>query len=212
MKRNIVITIERLYGSGGRTVGEMLANDLGIHYYDKELVKLCSEESGIAEDLFVDADESLKKSKLFRLGKGKYKGGLSKPSDSDFISPENLFNYQAKVLKDLAARSSCVIVGRCGNFVLRDFENVASVFVHAPMDYLLEQAALKQSRRSDELKEYVEKTNKNRAAYYEYYTGHKWERAQDYDLCIDSSRLGFDKCVDQIKSYLQIRYGADILD
>ena len=211
MKRNIVITIERLYGSGGRTVGEMLAEDLGIHYYDQELVKLCSEESGIAEELFVNADESLQKSRIFRFGKGKYKGEVLGPGSSGFVSPENLFNYQAKVLKKLAESMSCVIVGRCGNFVLREYENVASVFVHAPMPYLLEQAALKQSRRGMELRSYVEKTNENRAEYYEYYTGNKWERAQDYDLCLDSSRLGFDKCVEQIKAYLKIRFGEDIL-
>ena len=159
----------------------------------------------------MDADESLKKAKLFRLGKGKYKGELLKPGHSDYVSPENLFNYQAKVLKNLAETKSCVVIGRCGNFVLRDYENVVSVFVHAPMPYLLEQAALKQSRRGMELREYVEKTNKNRAEYYEYYTGHKWERAQDYDLCLDSSRLGFDMCVEQIKSYLKIRFGDDVL-
>lgn len=214
MKRNIVICIERMYGSGGRTVGEMLANDLGIHYYDKELRVLCSEMSGINEDLFIDADENIKSTKAFKLSrkKGVWIGDLKSPRDKDFVSTENLFNYQAAVLKKLAETEACVIIGRCGNFVLRDLENVTSVFVHAPMWFLMEQAELKQSRRGEELERFIETTNKYRAEYYEYYTGHKFSYALDYDLSLDASRLGFDKCVEEIKSYLKIRYGEDILD
>ena len=214
MKRNIVITIERMYGSGGRTVGEMLANDLGIHYYDKELRVLCAELSGINEDLFIDADENIKNTKAFKLSKkkGVWQGGLVSPREKDFVSTENLFNYQAQVLKNLAESKPCVIVGRCGNFVLRDYENVTSVFVHAPMPFLMEQAALKQSRRGEELEKFIVTTNRYRAEYYEYYTGHAWESAFDYDLSLDASKLGFDKCVEEIKSYLKIRYGADALD
>ena len=214
MKGNIVITIERMYGSGGRTVGEMLANDLGIHYYDKELRVLCAEMSGINEDLFIDADENIKNTKAFKLSKkkGVWNGGLISPREKDFVSTENLFNYQAQVLKNLAETKPCVIVGRCGNFVLRDYENVTSVFVHAPMPFLMEQAALKQSRRGEELEKFITTTNRYRAEYYEYYTGHAWESAFDYDLSLDASRLGFDKCVEEIKAYLKIRYGEDVLD
>lgn len=215
MKQNIVITIERQYGSGGRTVGEMLANDLGIHYYDKELSRLCSEASGINEDLFIDADESIKKNKLFKPAKkegGAYRGELFGPKDADFISMENLFNYQAKVLKDLAETESCVIIGRCANHVLKDYENVTSVFVHAPMEFLIEQAMEKQSRRGEDLLKYINTTNRNRADYYEYYTGHRWSRALNYDLCLDCSKLGFEKCVDQIIAYLKVRYGVHALD
>ena len=213
MKGNIVITIERMYGSGGRTVGEMLANDLGIHYYDKELRVLCAEMSGINEGLFIDADENIKSTTAFKRStkKGVWSGGLISPREKDFVSTENLFNYQAAVLKKLAETESCVIVGRCGNFVLRDYENVTSVFVHAPMPFLIEQAEKKQSRRGEELKRFIETTNKYRAEYYEYYTGHKFSYALDYDLCLDASGLGFDKCVEEIKSYLKIRYGEDIL-
>ena len=214
MKKNIVITIERLYGSGGRTVGEMLANDLGIHYYDKELRVLCAEMSGINEGLFIDADENIKSTKAFKLTKkkGVWQGGLISPREKDFVSTENLFNYQAQVLKKLAESGEpCVIVGRCGNFVLRDYENVTSVFVHAPMPFLMEQAALKQSRRGEELEQFIVTTNRYRAEYYEYYTGHAFESAFDYDLSLDASKLGFEKCVEEIKAYLRVRYGEDVL-
>ena len=143
MNNKVVITIARQYGSGGRTVGEMLSKDMGIHYYDKELIKLASEESGINERLFVNADEKIKMTKLFKMVKNIYTGQLIPPESDDFVSDKNLFNYQAKVIKNLAEEESCVIVGRCADYVLKDYDNVLSVFVHAPKDYCMEQAAKK---------------------------------------------------------------------
>ena len=128
---NIVITIARQYGSGGKTVGEMLAEKLGIHFYNKELMKLASDESGINEALFVNADERARSGHLFGNVPHVYAGELIPPESEDFTSADNLFNYQAKVIRDLAERESCVIVGRCADFVLQDYENVLSVFVHA---------------------------------------------------------------------------------
>ncbi|MCR4903688.1 MAG: cytidylate kinase-like family protein [Butyrivibrio sp.] len=212
MKKNIVITIARQYGSGGRTVGEMLANDLNIHYYDKELVKLASEESGISENLFVEADEHLREvSRLKKLvGPFVYKGELLKPDSSDFTSPENLFNYQAYVLKKLAETQSCVIIGRAADFVLKDYENVVSVFVHAPHDFLMQEAAKVQPLKGKELEKFIAREDKFRADYYKYYTGKEWSDANNYDLCLDSSKLGFKKCVEEIKAYIKVRYG-DVL-
>ena len=134
----VVITIARQYGSGGRTIGQMLAKELGIHYYDKELLKLAAEESGIHERLFAGADEKLKNSPLLRITRKIYQGQLIPPESEDFTSMENLFNYQAKVIKELAEEESCIIIGRCGDYVLRDYDNVLSVFVHAPEDYCIE--------------------------------------------------------------------------
>ena len=96
--------------------------------------------------------------------------------------------------------------------MLRDYENVVSVFVHAPMDFLMEQAALKQYRRGKELEKHILKTNKNRAVYYKYYSGEEWSNALYYDLCLDSRRLGFEKCAEEIKSYIRVRYGEDALE
>src|SRR5574344_657262 len=118
MKKNIVITIARQYGSGGRTVGEMLAENLGIHYYDKELMKLAAEESGIAEKLFVNADENISKKNplLMKIMKSEYKGKTMPPESSDYTKMENLFNLQADVIRKLAETEPCVIVGRAANF------------------------------------------------------------------------------------------------
>jgi len=201
---NVVITIARQYGSGGRTVGEMLANRMGIHFYDKELAKLASEESGINEALFVNTDEKVKG--LFRLGKGAYTGDLISPKSDDFTSEENLFNYQAKVIRDLAASKSCVIMGRCADYILKDCENVLSVFVHAPKDFCMEQAAKKQSMSEKELERFIAKTDKHRADYYKYHTGREWTDARNYDLCLDSSKLGFERCVQEIIAYMNVRF------
>lgn len=206
MDKQIVITIARQYGSGGRTIGEMLAEDIGVHYYDKELLKLASEDSGINERLFVNADEKIKLTKLFKTVKNVYKGQLIPPESDNFVSDDNLFNYQAKVIKQLAEEESCVIIGRCADYVLKDYDNVLSVFIHAPKDYCMEQAAKKLSLPSRELEKYIAKTDKRRAEYYKFYTGREWTDARNYDLCLDSSKLGFERCVEEIKAYLKVRF------
>ncbi len=213
MKRNIVITIARQYGSGGRTVGEMLANDLGIHYYNHELIKLASEESGINESLFLETDERRRKMGFLKIPSSEiYKGDLIGPGSKEFTSEANLFNFQAKVIKKLADTSSCVIVGRAADFVLKDYENVLSVFVHAPHEFLVEQAAKVKSLPKDELEVFMALEDQYRAEYYEFHTGQKWTDAMNYDLCLDSSKLGFEKCVEAIKAHMKVRFGEDIFD
>ena len=122
----VVITIARQYGSGGRTVGKMLAERLGISFYDKQIIQMASDESGIDVKLFgkVEAGDKVKSS-LFGSKDSIYKGGLHQPGSKDFISDENLFNYQAKVVNDLAEKESCVIVGRCVNYVFKDRPNTS---------------------------------------------------------------------------------------
>lgn len=201
---NVVITIARQYGSGGRTVGEMLAERLGIHFYDKELAKLASEASGINEALFVNTDEKVKG--LFHMGKGTYTGEVLSPKSDDYTSGDNLFNFQAKVIRELAEKESCVIMGRCADYILKDYENVLSVFVHAPKDFCMEQAAKKQSLSEKELERFIAKTDKHRADYYKYRTGREWTDARNYDLCLDSSKLGFERCVEEIIAYMNVRF------
>lgn len=202
----VVITIGRQYGSGGRTVGQMLAKELGIHYYDKELMKLASDESGINEALFVKADEKVKNSLLFKVAKNFYNGELIPPESDDFTSNDNLFNYQAKIIKQLAKEESCVIIGRCADYILKDYDNVLSVFVHAPKDFCIEQASNKLSLSAKDIEKYINKTDKQRADYYKYHTGRDWTDARNYDLCMDSSKLGFERCVQEIIAYMNVRF------
>lgn len=204
---NTVITIARQYGSGGRTVGEMLANKLGWHFYDKELTKLASDESGINEELFVTADEKVKSTQLLNIVKSAYHGELIPPESDDFTSSDNLFNYQAKIIRKLAEEDeSCIIMGRCADYILKDYDNVLSVFVHAPKDFCMEQAAKKHSMNEKELERYIAKTDRHRAGYYKYHTGREWTDARNYDLCLDSSKLGFDRCVEEIIAYMDVRF------
>ena len=211
MDKHVVITINREYGSGGRTVGEMLANDLGIAYYDKDILKLAADESGISEELFIKFDEGTKQKQrnLFRVAGKVYNGELLTPESRDFTSEQNLFNYQAKVIRELAESESCVIVGRCADFILRDLDYVVSVFVHAPKPFLLQEAAKKKSLTGRELEKYVDMVNRNRSDFHMRYTGLRWDDAHGYDLCLNSGRLGFDRCVEAIKAYLKVRVGEE---
>lgn len=204
---NVVITIARQYGSGGKTIGKMIAEKLDIPFYDRDILRLASEDSGINETLFAQADERLQKSNLFRISKDVYEGELIPPDSDDFVSEKNLFNYQAKIIKGLAQTESCVIVGRCADFILQDYPNVMSVFVHASSKFCLDAAMERNSMTIKEMEKYIAKTDKYRGDYYRYYTGKDWTDARNYDLCLNSGKLGFDKCMEEILSYRKIRFG-----
>ena len=204
--KNVVVTIARQYGSGGKTVGEMLAKEMGIPCYGENLLKLASEESGIHERLFMQLDEKLQNSPLLRMTTDVYTGELIPPDSSEFVSAKNLFNYQAKVIKRLAETESCVIVGRAADFVLKDYPNVISVFVHASEEFNLARAMERNSMTESEMKKFIAKTDRYRADYYKHYTGREWTDARNYDLCLNSGKLGFEKCVQEIKGYMKVRF------
>lgn len=204
---NIVITIARQYGSGGKTIGAMLAKELGINCYSREILRLASEESGINERLFGQLDERLKIPSWFKPLKQPYDDRLLSPEDSGFVSDDNLFNYQAKIIKDLAESESCVIIGRCADYVLRSYPNMMSVFIHADKEFCLERSLERNSMTRKEMEKYIAKTDKYRGEFYKYYTGREWADARNYDLCLDSGKLGFEKCVEEIKAYKKIRFG-----
>lgn len=202
----VVITIARQYGSGGKTVGKMLAKELGVPWYSRDILKMASEESGISEQLFMQFDEKLSKSLFQRMYTDVYTGELIPPESSDFVSAKNLFNYQAQVIKRLADTQGCVIIGRAADFVLKDYPNVVSVFVHGSEAFNLERAMEQNSMSEDEMKKFIAKTDKYRAQFYKHYTGREWTDARNYDLCLNSSKLGFKKCVEEIQAYIKVRF------
>ena len=204
--KNIVITISRQYGSGGKTIGAMLAQELGGNCYSREILRMASEDSGINERLFGMSDEKIRRAGWFRILNRPYEGQLLPPEDRDFVSDDNLFNYQAKVIKELAAKETCVIIGRCADYVLKDYPNVVSVFIHADRQFCLERAMERHSMTEKEMQKYIEKTDRYRADFYEYHTGHKWADARNYDFSLNSAKLGFEKCVEEIRSYMKIRF------
>ena len=204
MGSNRIITIARQYGSGGKTVGQMLAKDLGIDCYDREILRMASDDSGIHETLFGRVDEySSAKPPLFKK-ESIYTGDLIPPNSKEFTSDENLFNYQAKTIRHLAETESCVIIGRCSNYVLKDYPNVLSVFIHASWEFRMEKAAEKLSKTPREIEKFLQKDDKRKFEYCRRFTGKEWTDATNYDLCLDSSKLGYDKCVEEIEHRLAL--------
>lgn len=204
ISKKFIVTIARGYGSGGRTIGKMLADRLGVKFYDKDLIRMASDVSGINESLFGQSDE---KTKSGVFGKpGVYKGEVIAPGKSGFISEENLFNYQAMVIKQIAEEGSCVIVGRCADYVLRDDPSVVRVFIYADEEACIKNAAdVKGITDRREALKTIASTDKERAAYYKAHTGRDWIDARNYDLCLNSGNLGFDKCVEIITNFIGIK-------
>ncbi len=187
-KNHIIINVGRQLGSGGHDIGRMLALDFNARYYDRELLNLAAKESGFSEKVFEQNDEKKGFLKgLFNLQASHFNGGSIYKSN---ISQESLFQFQSDAIIKAAKEGSCVFVGRCADYVLRDFPNIVNIFITASLDYRVEQIMNKQSLDEDAARAFIEKREDQRAEYYNYFTGKKWGHAASYDLCIDSSILG----------------------
>lgn len=205
---NRVITIARSYGSGGRKMGKMLARELGYDYYDREILRIASDESGISEELFNQADERARLP-LFRIARQVYTGEVIPPDSDDFISNENLFRYQAKIIRELAATRNCVIVGRCANYILRGRDNVMNVFVTAPVVDCVRRVMETDGVDLEEAEKRIRKTDKRRSDYFRYFTGREWQDAALYDLCLNTGHMSEQKCLDIVKAYMEARFGEE---
>ena len=197
-----VITIARGFGSGGRTIGRMLAKKLDIDYYDSELIRLASEESGINIELFGKADERVK-TNLFKRYNRNYAYDLIPPDSSEFVSNDNLFNYQAKIIRDLAKNKNCVIIGRCADHLLKDDPSAIRLFIYADRDTCIKNVTELYGIRPNEADSRIEELDRARAAYYRYHTGKEWDDAANYDLCINTTKLSFDQTVDAIIAHMR---------
>ena len=202
---NRVITIARSYGSGGRKMGRLLAKELGYEYYDREILRIASDESGISEELFRQADEK-QRIPLFRIAREVYTGEVIPPDSDDFISNENLFRYQAKIIRELAATRNCVIGGRCANFILRGRDNVLNVFVTAPVVDCVRRVMETDGLNLEEAEKKIKKIDKRRADYFKYFTGRQWQDAALYDLCLNTGHMSEQKCVDIVRAYMDARF------
>ena len=198
----IVITIARSYGSGGKTLGKLLAQDLGIPCYDRELLRLASDDSGINEALFGEVDEK-KRISLFKTTKP-YTGQVLPPESDGFVSDDNLFNLQAKIIKELAEKESCIIIGRCADYILRDRKDVLRLFFYAPLEDCLVRAHELSGEPEKELLRKIQKIDKYRADYYKYYTGNDWNDTRNYDFCLNTASMSYEKLIDVVKSYIRI--------
>lgn len=201
---NLVITIARSYGSGGLTMGKLLAQELGIKYYDREILRMASDESGIDEALFGKADEKLKSTSLFRIARKAYQGELIPPESDDFTCNDNLFNYQAKVIKELAEEESCVIIGRCADYILRDHPNVLRLYCYAPLLDCIKRVQAQSSLNEIECIKKINRIDKYRSDYYKYYTGADWRDVRNYDFCLNTASMTYEQLIDVVKSYIDI--------
>ena len=204
--KNFVITIARSCGSGGGEIARKLADEFNINYYDRKLLRLASDDSGINEKLFAQADEQVQKTNLFRVSRSVYNGELIPPQSEYFLSNQNLFNYQAKVIKGLADSESCVIIGRCADFVLRDYDSVVRVYIHAPLVACIRRKMRATALTESAMRTKILKTDELRANYYRHYTGRAWNLADQYDLSLNSDTLGIEGCIALIKSYVKLKF------
>ena len=199
MDKKFVITIGREYGSGGRFIARKLAEKLGVAFYDNELLLKASEVSGLSKNIMESYDE-------------KVDGIFSGIFPSTYIPEASLgsrvFIAQFETIKKLAAEESCVIVGRCADYVLRDQKNVLNVFITAPNDEKVKRAVKYYGLPEDKAYDTIKKMNKKRANYYNFYTDKKWSSADSYDLCINST-VGIDTVVDVIIKYLEGKLKED---
>lgn len=202
------ITIARGYGSGGRRIGQKLADRLDVDFVDRELLQLASIESGINEELFGEVDERLKRPLLFKSRKNRL-GEVLSPAEDGFISDENLFNFQAKVLRSLIERESFVVIGRAADFVLKEYPNVLSVSVQAPHPHCVTETMHKLGYDEKDADAFIVKTDKYRADFYEFYTGRRWNDPLNFDLCLNSGRLDDDACLALIERAAALKFGPD---
>ena len=187
--KHIIINVGRQLGSGGHDIGRMLALDFQAKYYDRELLNLAAKESGFSEKFFEQNDERKGFFKgLFNMQTSHVSGGSMYKTN---FSQESLFQFQSDAIQKAAKEGSCVFVGRCADYILRDFPNTVNIFITASMKYRIQQIMNKQHMEYEEARKFIESKESKRAAYYNYYTGKKWGAAESYDLCIDSSVLGF---------------------
>lgn len=205
MKGNLVITIGRQAGSGGKKIGELLAKELGIKFYDKELLAAAAKNSGICQELFESHDERPTNSFLYSLVMDTYSLGYTTSSYLDMPINHKIFLAQFDAIKQIAENESCVIIGRCADYALAEHDNLVTVFVNADEEDRIKRIAEVQNITKDKAKDMMIKIDKKRSSYYNYYSNKHWSDSKSYDLCINSSRLGFEGCVNLLRSYINIK-------
>ena len=194
---NTIITIARQYGSGGREVGKKLAEMLGINCYDRDLITMAAEKSGMSEEALGHVDEKAASSLLYTLVMG---SNMYHSNVDQFNVPINdkLFCIQSEIIREIAEKESCVIVGRCADYVLEGKAPTLNVFIHSDMPFKVERSVREHNMDPEKAQNILKRRDKARSEHYRFYTARKWGELGSYDLCLDSGRLGEDTCVELI--------------
>jgi cytidylate kinase len=204
---NFVVTFARGFGSGGKEIASKLAKDLGIHCYENRILTLASQMSGLDEKVFQEVNEKIRENGGFSAFlKGLPRARSYIAHNEKFVSDDKLFEYQSKIIRDMAEKESCVIVGKCADYVLRDKPNVVSVYTEAPRRFCVERTIENMHVSEEVAHATIERTDKFRADYYKYYThGNYWTNPVNYDMTLNSERVGIDDCVRIIEQYLELK-------
>ena len=201
MAKKVIITVARQYGSGGREIGERVAELLGIPIYDKEIIKAAADKGNLNEEVIKGADESAANSLLYTLAMGSNVLGTTMHFGYKMPLNDKLFLLQSEVIKDYAKNGSCVVIGRCADYVLRDEEKLFRIFVYSDLDHRQKRVAERHPElKSSQIIDVINKTDKRRSSYYNFYTGNKWGKYDNYDIALNSSTLGIDGAADLICS------------
>ena len=201
-----VITIGRQYGSAGHDIGQMVAEALGYKFYDKELVEIAAKKSNISKEAVDDIDEKATSSFLYSLASGNYSlRGITGPLYYEMPLNDKLFIAQSQVIKDVAGRDNCVIVGRCADYVLDDAKNVGllNVFIYADQDFRIRRVKETFNITERQAKDRVIKTDKQRRIYYSYYSNRDWGSMSNYDMCLNTCKLGIKTAANIIINYVK---------
>lgn len=202
-----VITFARGFGTGGKEIASRVAKDLGIHCYENRILTLASQMSGLDEKLFQEVNEKMRTSG----GISSFLKGLPRATsyitrNEKFVSDDKLFEYQSKIIRNLAEQESCVIVGKCADYVLRDKQNVVSVYIEAPRNFCIQRTMEHMGVTQEVATNTIIQTDKFRADYYKYYThGNYWTNPVNYDMTLNSEKIGISDCVRLIEDYLVLR-------
>ena len=206
-KEPYVVTFARGFGTGGKEIASKLADVLGIHCYENRILTLASQMSGLDEEIFREVDEKIRNKggfSSFLRGLPKAKNYIAR--NEKFVSDDKLFEYQSKIIKDLAETESCVIVGKCADYVLRGNPRVVSVYIEAPRAFCLKRTMEKMGVTAEVAAATISQTDKFRADYYEYYTGgNYWTNPVNYDITLNSEKVGIEGCVEMVKHLLQVK-------
>ncbi len=201
MANNTIITIARQYGSGGHDIGKKLAEELKIPFYDKELLERAAKDSGFCQEIFENYDEKPTNSFLYSLVMDTYSMGYSTAAFAEMPLNHKIFLAQFNAIKDIAKEGPCVIVGRCADYALADFPNVVNVYLYADLQSRIARIARRHDVTDAKAKDLIQKTDKSRASYYNYYTNKKWGEATGYDLCLNTASLGIDGTLHMIREF-----------
>lgn len=205
IKTNTIITIGRQFGSAGREIGRKVADELGIKLYDKEMLDRAAKDSGICQELFETHDEKPTNSFLYSLVMDTYSLGYSGGSYTDMPINHKVFLAQFNAIKKIADEGPCILVGRCADYALQEYDNVLSLFIHSNLELRIKRIARIYDLTDAKAKEMIIKTDKKRASYYDYYTNKKWSSLESYDVCLNSSLFGVDGTAEAILKLIDIQ-------